>query len=840
MAVAPRSSPPPSPRKGASAPPRRRVKAPTTLPPEPHSARQRVTTLWPEVARLVILLVCALLLVLIVRGGNQVYQVAFTTFGWLAYLAPVVACVIGFDLLRRRSGDLPLLRFEETNGIILLFVALDVALAGLGLPGGYVGTTVANGLLSLGGRAAVALGVAGLIALGGVLTFHLTTQQVGHAGLLGARGVGRGGRRGAGLLWRTLRFVARALWRGVRALAARRSARATAHRAAVAAAMPQAVAPPGRNIVRLAPAGSAPTAPPVASGPAAAPTSGSTSAVAAVSQQHEVAAAPARPLAAVRAALGRVAPAAPAPAPTPLRLVKQDDEDESEHEPTPARPAAVRPAATVGPQWPRPALDLLDPVVVAAAGPVDNEYRKQVIEDTLLSFNVKATVVDAHTGPTVTQFDLQPDRGVRVQRVTALANDLALALAAPGSIRIEAPVPGRPVIGLQVPNPTTYDGLAARDPGVGHLSRGALAAEHRPGQGRGSGEPVVADLTKMPHLLIAGATGSGKSVCLNSLIACLLFHNSPDTLRLLMIDPKMVELTPFNGVPHLLAPVVTDVEKVPNTLKWALREMKDRYTKFTAAGVRNVLRYNEIQAHEGDRLPYIVIIIDELADLMMVAPEEVEDHICRLAQLARATGIHLVIATQRPSVDVITGLIKANFPSRIAFAVSSQVDSRTIMDVAGAEKLMGRGDMLYMASDGTKPLRVQGAHLSEKEIETLVAFWKYNAPAAPSQIPAEELDTPQADPDESAAEEKMIEDATKVVREYNRASVSLLQRRLSIGYSRAARLLDQLEERGVVGPSHDGRSRMVILSPTEVQSRGVALTAGAPPAPADEDDEPPF
>ena len=801
------------------------------MPPEPRSTRQRLTTLWSEVGRLVVLIVCALLLVLIVRGGNQVYQLAFTTFGWLAYLVPVVACVIGFDLLRRRSGDLPLLRFEETNGIILLFVALAVALAGLGLPGGYVGTTVADGLLGLGGRAAVALGVAGLIALGGVLTFHLSTQQVGHAGLLGARGVGRGGRRGVGLLWRALRFVLRALWRGVRTLAARRSAHATAHRAAVAAAMPQAAAPMGRNVMRLAPAGSAPAAPPAASTPIL-----STTTVAAVPEQDEAPEAPARPLAAVRAALGRVAPVAPTP--TPLRLVKRED-DESGHDQPPPKPAAARAASTVGPQWPRPALDLLDPVVVAAAGPVDNEYRKQVIEDTLLSFNVKATVVDAHTGPTVTQFDLQPDRGVRVQRVTALANDLALALAAPGSIRIEAPVPGRPVIGLQVPNPTTTM-VSLREILESDTFRGAASPLSIALGKDVAGRAVVADLTKMPHLLIAGATGSGKSVCLNSLIACLLFQNSPDTLRLLMIDPKMVELTPFNGVPHLLAPVVTDVEKVPNTLKWALREMKDRYTKFTAAGVRNVLRYNEIQAHEGDRLPYIVIIIDELADLMMVAPEEVEDHICRLAQLARATGIHLVIATQRPSVDVITGLIKANFPSRIAFAVSSQVDSRTIMDVAGAEKLMGRGDMLYMASDGTKPLRVQGAHLSEKEIEVLVAFWKNNAPAAPSQIPAEELDTPQADPDESAAEEKMIEDAAKVVREYNRASVSLLQRRLSIGYSRAARLLDQLEERGVVGPSHDGRSRMVILSPTEGQSRGVALTAGAPPAPADEDDEPPF
>jgi S-DNA-T family DNA segregation ATPase FtsK/SpoIIIE len=346
----------------------------------------------------------------------------------------------------------------------------------------------------------------------------------------------------------------------------------------------------------------------------------------------------------------------------------------------------------------------------------------------------------------------------------------------------------------------------------------------------------------MPHLLIAGATGAGKSVFLNSLIACLLFHQNPDQLRLLMVDPKMVELTPFNGVPHLLAPVVTDVEKVPNTLKWALREMKDRYTKFTEAGVRNLAAYNAAQPDASGCLPYIVIIIDELADLMMVAPEEVEDHICRLAQLARATGIHLVLATQRPSVDVITGLIKANFPSRIAFAVSSQVDSRTIMDVAGAEKLIGRGDMLFMAADASKPQRVQGPALSEKEIENLVTFWKYNAPAAPAQIPLEVLEAPKEDPDESAAEEKVIEEATRVVREYNRASISLLQRRLSIGYSRAARLLDQLEERGVVGPSHDGRSRLVILSPNDIVMPGAepAAVGSAAGQSATDDDEPPF
>src|SRR5918911_3841446 len=437
-----------------------------------------------------------------------------------------------------------------------------------------------------------------------------------------------------------------------------------------------------------------------------------------------------------------------------------DDEAEDERAPESTR-------------GPPPPLDLLAGVPPTAAAPVDNDARAHIIEETLASFNVTAEVVEVQSGPTVTQFGLRPAPGVRVQRITALANDLALALAAP-SIRIEAPVPGKPVVGIEIPNATTAL-VTLRE----ILESDAYARVKSPlkiALGKNvSGEPVVVDLARMPHLLIAGATGSGKSVCLNSLIAGLLFHNSPERLRLLMIDPKMVELTTFNGVPHLLAPVITEMDKVSGTLKWMLREMHRRYKLFGEAGARNIARYNEVAADETARLPYIVFIIDELADLMMVAAAEVEDSISRLAALARATGIHLVLATQRPSVDVITGVIKANFPARIAFAVSSQVDSRTIIDHAGAEKLMGRGDMLYLPPDGSKVLRVQGTYLSDPENEA-----------------------------------KLLAEAAKVVREYRRASVSLLQRRLSIGYSRAARLLDQLEERGVVGPSEDGRSRIVL------------------------------
>jgi DNA segregation ATPase FtsK/SpoIIIE-like protein len=478
----------------------------------------------------------------------------------------------------------------------------------------------------------------------------------------------------------------------------------------------------------------------------------------------------------------------------------QPDEDEVA--------AAEASALVAEPAWVYPPMTLLDPATVEAdSTPVDNALRTRVIEETLSAFNVRARVVGSHTGPSITQFDVQPERGTRVQRVTALQNDLALALAA-RSIRIQAPVPGHPVIGIEIPNAKTSV-VTLREV----LESDVCAKMRSPlkiALGKDvSGVPVMADLARMPHLLIAGATGSGKSVCLNSLISCLLFHNSPERVRLLMVDPKMVELSVFNDVPHLLAPVVTDVTKVTGTLKWALKEMHRRYKLFAKRGARNLARYNEMQADPKDVLPFIVLIIDELADLMMVSPEDVEDGICRLAQLARATGMHLVLATQRPSVDVITGLIKANFPARIAFAVSSQVDSRTILDQGGAEKLLGRGDMLYQPSDEGKPVRLQGTYLSDREIEDLVSFWKSHSSCPVEHIPAGELEPPPKE-EEADTDDALLSDAVRVLREYRRASVSLLQRRLGIGYTRAARLLDVLQDRGVVGPSEDGRSRVVL------------------------------
>jgi S-DNA-T family DNA segregation ATPase FtsK/SpoIIIE len=317
----------------------------------------------------------------------------------------------------------------------------------------------------------------------------------------------------------------------------------------------------------------------------------------------------------------------------------------------------------------------------------------------------------------------------------------------------------------------------------------------------------------MPHLLIAGATGSGKSVCVNVLISCLLYRNSPEDVRLMMVDPKMVELTVYNGVPHLLSPVVTQMDKVVGVLQWALREMERRYQLFADNTVRNIQRFNEKMGAAGKgKLPYIVLIVDELADLMMVAPEDVEDAVCRLAQLARAAGIHLVIATQRPSVDVVTGLIKANFPARIAFAMTSQVDSRTILDMAGAEKLLGRGDMLYLPGDAPKPVRLQGAFVTDQEIERLVQFWQRQPlQAAIDRIAAEEFE--EAEKAASEVKDELLDEAIRTVREFQHASVSLLQRRLRIGYARAARLMDQLEERGVVGPADGSKQRPVLPPP---------------------------
>ncbi len=475
--------------------------------------------------------------------------------------------------------------------------------------------------------------------------------------------------------------------------------------------------------------------------------------------------------------------------------------------------------------------------------------RVRVIEDTLLSFGVEVKVREINQGPAVTQFSLEPGymatkdakgnpRKVRVSRIVNLSNDLALALSA-APIRIEAPIPGRPYVGLEVPNSNTNLVTLRNILESARFQRARGPLRMALGQDV-SGHGVVVDLTTMPHLLIAGATGSGKSVCINAIIACLLTTHTPDTLRLLMIDPKMVELVNYNGIPHLLAPVVTELEKVVGVLSWAVREMDRRYKTFAKEGVRNIIGYNEKMGKQGkDLLPYIVIVIDELADLMMMAPDEVERTITRIAQMARATGMHLIIATQRPSVNVVTGLIKANFPARIAFAVTSQIDSRVILDSPGAERLLGRGDMLYMASDEAKLRRLQGVFVSDQELNKLVRFWRGSLPPserkprALQEGPREMVQQPlwekeiQQAMDSDADQDELLEKAIAEVRQQGRASVSLLQRRLRIGYARAARLVDEMEAQGIIGPDEGGgRARPILVTQADDEADPTAEETG--------------
>jgi S-DNA-T family DNA segregation ATPase FtsK/SpoIIIE len=480
----------------------------------------------------------------------------------------------------------------------------------------------------------------------------------------------------------------------------------------------------------------------------------------------------------------------------------------------PALPATIEEAVEVSPsaepeKWQLPPLKLFENAGPADLSQVDVRQRAHTIEETLASFNIDARVVEVNQGPTVTQFGIEPAPGVAVRRILALQNDLGLRLGA-WPVRFEAPVPGRRVVGLEVPNQAValvpIRGLlnserANRVPSTLKLALGQDV----------SGQPVIADLARMPHLLIAGATGSGKSVCINALLASLLSQNTPDDLQFMMIDPKMVELMSYNGIPHLRMPVVTDMDRVVGALKWVVREMERRYSLFVQRATRNIENYNRsVEADPRERpLPYLVVVIDELADLMMTAPEEVELSLCRLAQKSRATGIHLIVATQRPSVDVLTGLIKANFVTRIAFQVSSQVDSRVILDTVGAEKLLGRGDMLFSSGDTSKPQRIQGAFVSDQELQRLVAHWRRQGLPRYSERDVDEMASLGRASDQEDGDD-LYERAVNVASQYSRVSTSLLQRRLGVGYPRAARLIDLMEERGVVSSSQEGRSREVL------------------------------
>jgi DNA segregation ATPase FtsK/SpoIIIE, S-DNA-T family len=445
------------------------------------------------------------------------------------------------------------------------------------------------------------------------------------------------------------------------------------------------------------------------------------------------------------------------------------------------------------------------------------------LEETLKSFGVEAKVINVSRGPTVTRYELHPSPGVKVSRIVNLADDISLNLASSG-IRIEAPIPGKAAIGIEVANkevtPVLLREVIENVEFMEYPSKLAFAV------GKDiSGETIVANIAKMPHLLIAGATGAGKSVCINSMIMSLLYKASPDEVKLLMVDPKVVELGIYNGIPHLLIPVVTDPRKAAGALNWAVQEMVNRYKLFAEKGVRDIKGYNAMLKESGEQsgMPHIVIIIDELADLMMVAPGDVEDAICRLAQMARAAGMHLVIATQRPSVDVITGVIKANIPSRISFAVSSQVDSRTILDMAGAEKLLGKGDMLFYPIGKPKPIRVQGAFVSDKEVEKVVDFIKAQGSTEYDENIIEEINS-ESEPAEAnpGDNDELLPQAIELVVGAGQASVSLMQRRFKVGYARAARIVDQMEARGIVGPFEGSKPRQVLISKQQWQELQMA------------------
>jgi S-DNA-T family DNA segregation ATPase FtsK/SpoIIIE len=462
--------------------------------------------------------------------------------------------------------------------------------------------------------------------------------------------------------------------------------------------------------------------------------------------------------------------------------------------------------------WEYPPLSLLSDGPAQKADRGDMRKNMSTIEKTLESFGITAKVREVNPGPAVTQYAIELAMGTKVAKVTSLSSDLALALSATtGTVRIEAPIPGRNLVGIEIPN----RGLEFVTLKKMLSSEAVRKAKSKLTVALGldvSGNEIIADIGKMPHVLVAGTTGSGKSVLINSWIASLLFRTNPSEVRLIMVDPKRVELTGYNGIPHLLTPVIVEIDKILSALRWAMNEMENRYKKFAEVGVRNIDGFNELSGFQA--MPFIIIFIDELADLMAYAPVEVEDTICRLAQMARATGIHLVLSTQRPSVDVITGLIKANIPTRIAFNVSSMIDSRVVLDMPGAEKLLGRGDMLYIPADQSKPSRIQGTYVSEHEVEKIVTFLKNK------NIPVQYTEEVTTQPVGSLkrgisgttdGKDPLFEDALRLICQYDKASASLLQRRLSVGYARAARILDHLEEAGVIGPGEGSKPRDVLI-----------------------------
>lgn len=461
--------------------------------------------------------------------------------------------------------------------------------------------------------------------------------------------------------------------------------------------------------------------------------------------------------------------------------------------------------------WEYPPLDILTESIGSRADRGDIKQNASTIEKTLESFGITAKVAEVNMGPAVTQYALEIAVGTRLTKITSLANDIALSLAAStGTVRIEAPIPGKSLVGIEVPNikPEIVPLRSVLTSSVMQKAESKLTLALGPNV---SGNSVVDDLGRMPHMLMAGSTGSGKSVAINAFISTLLFKATPAEVKFILVDPKIVELSQWNGIPHLLAPVITEPEKVLSALRWAIGEMKHRYKLFSEVNARNIDKYNEMSGFQA--LPYIVIIIDELADIILFAPVEVEDAITRLAQMSRATGIHMILATQRPSVDVLTGLIKANIPCRLSFNVTSQVDSRVIIDQVGAEKLLGRGDMLYVPPDASKPTRIQGVFVSEPETNKLIEFLKKSGvePQYTEEVTSMPVSKLSSKGVEAAEKDDLFEEAVRVVCQYDRASASLLQRRLRVGYARAARLLDELEAAGVVGVADGSKARDVLV-----------------------------
>lgn len=512
------------------------------------------------------------------------------------------------------------------------------------------------------------------------------------------------------------------------------------------------------------------------------------------------------------------------PAPSGFTIKGLTDEPDKVKAPAerPAVPAVPKKLEIISNQpgaqqqiWHYPPLSLLSDTAGGKADRGDVKANAGIIETTLESFGIKAHVDEVNYGPAVTQYALKIASGTKLSKVTSLQNDLALALAAPhGQIRIEAPIPGRDLVGIEVPNRSLEIVSMKKMLDSKKIKNESSKLVFALGLDV-AGQPVIADIDKMPHVLIAGATGSGKSVCINSIISTVLFRTTPQEVKLILVDPKRVELTVYNDVPHLLTPVIVEPEKVVSALKWALAEMDRRYKLFAEFGARNIAAYNELSGFQA--LPYILIVIDELADIILFAPSEVEDSITRLAQMARATGIHLVLATQRPSVDVLTGLIKANINCRISFNVNSMVDSRVIIDTPGAEKLLGRGDMLYIPPDQAKPSRIQGTFISDADTKKLIEFLRQSAVKVEytEEVTQKYKPKPAGGAAAREPEDELFAEAVRVAVQYDRASASLLQRRLSIGYARAARIIDQLERAGVVGPGEGAKPRDILIANAE-------------------------